>query len=97
MNAKYLVTATIVGGVVLFLWGFITHSLLPQPMNYFKDEMAVVQVLRANAAVNGIYLGPRGVFASVAMLPDLGDKTRNIVPNLLRQLCSAREMAQRAE
>ena len=53
MNAKYLVTATIVGGVVLFLWGFITHSLLPQPMNYFKDEMAVVQVLRANAAVTG--------------------------------------------
>jgi hypothetical protein len=88
MNSKYLVTATIVGGVVLFLWGFITHSLLPQPMSYFKDEMAVVQVLRANAAVNGIYFGPRGVFASVAMLPDLGDKTRNIVPNLLRQLCS---------
>jgi hypothetical protein len=32
MNLKYLVTASIVGGVVLFLWGFITHSLLPQPM-----------------------------------------------------------------
>ena len=29
MNSKYLVAATIVGGVVLFLWGFITHSLLP--------------------------------------------------------------------
>ena len=27
MNSKYLVTATIVGGVVLFLWGFIALIL----------------------------------------------------------------------
>ena len=27
MNSKYLVTATIVGGVVLFLWGFIALVL----------------------------------------------------------------------
>jgi hypothetical protein len=28
MNSKYLVTATLAGGVVFFLWGFITHALL---------------------------------------------------------------------
>lgn len=88
MNAKYLLAGAIVGGIVLFLWGFVTHSALPQPMDYFKDDQAVVQLLRANAPVNGIYFSPRGIFASVAVLPDLGDKTKNIVPNLLRQLCS---------
>jgi hypothetical protein len=28
MTSKYLVTATLAGGVVLFLWGFINHSRL---------------------------------------------------------------------
>ena len=86
MNAKHLVVGAIVGGIILFLWGAVTHAVLPQPMHYFKDEQAVVQALRANAPVNGIYFGPHGIFASVAFLPDLGDKTRHIGPNLLRQL-----------
>ncbi len=48
----------------------------------------MVQVVRANAPTNGIYFGPRGIFASVALLPDLTDKTKNITPNLVRQLIS---------
>lgn len=43
MNARYLVTAAIVGGIVLFFWGFVTHAVLPAPMDYFKDEQAVVK------------------------------------------------------
>ena len=37
MNAKFLVTGAIVGGIVPFLWGGLTHSLLPQPIREFKD------------------------------------------------------------
>jgi hypothetical protein len=88
MNVKYLLAGTIAGGIVLFLWGALTHSVLPQPMSYFKDDQVTIQSLRANASANGIYFSPRGVFASVALLPDLSDKTKNIVPNLLGQLCS---------
>ncbi len=88
MNAKFLVGGTIIGGIVVFLWGALTHAMLPQPLNYFKDEAAVIQVVRANAPENGIYSGSRGIFASVALLPDLSDKSRNITPDLVRQFLS---------
>lgn len=88
MNAKYLVAGAIVGGIVLFFWGFVTHAVLPQPLRYFQNEQGVVQVVRANAPTNGMYFGRRGIFASVALLPDLADKTKNITPNLVRQFIS---------
>jgi hypothetical protein len=86
MSAKFLAIGTIAGGIFIFLWGAITHAVLPQPMAYFKDEAAVMQAVRANTAGNGIYFGPKGVFASVALAPDSGDKTQNIAPNLITQL-----------
>ncbi len=88
MSAKNLILGALVGGIVLFCWGAITHAVLPQPIHYFVDEMAVVETMRANAPTNGIYFGPHGVFVSVALLPDLGDKTKNILPNVLRQFLS---------
>ena len=86
MSVKFPVVGAIVGGIVLFMWGAVTHMLLPQPLHSFKDEGAVTQVIRANAPENGVYFSTRGVFASVALLPDLSDKAQNITPNLLRQL-----------
>ena len=86
MNAKFLVVGAIVGGVVLFLWGAVTHAVLPQQLHEFKDEQAIAQVIRTNIATNGVYLSRQGVFASVAFRPDFGDKTHNILPNLLTQL-----------
>ena len=85
MNAKFLVTGAIVGGIVLFLWGAVTHELLPQPLREFKDEKAVVDVIRANGSGNGVYFARRGMLASVAFLPDLGDKSHNITSNLIIQ------------
>ena len=88
MNAKYLVVGAIAGGIVLFLWGAVTHSVLPQPLHWFQNEPALLQAVRASAPVNGVYLDTHGVFAAVAIEPDLRDKAVNIAPNLLRQLAS---------
>ncbi len=88
MNAKYVAVGAIVGGIVLFLWGAVTHALLPQPLHFFTDEAAVIQTIRINAPENGIYLGPHGIFASVALRADLADKSQHIAPNLLLQFLS---------
>ncbi|MBI3611192.1 MAG: hypothetical protein HY204_10910 [Nitrospirae bacterium] len=53
--------AVVLGGVVLFLWGFISWAVLPwhdMVANKFSDEAAVAQVLKANAPVQGIYYLP---------------------------------------
>jgi hypothetical protein len=88
MSGKYLIVATIVGGIVIFLWGAVTHALLPAPMRFFTHEDAVVQAVRANTVGNGVYFAKSGILASVAFLPDFGDKTLNITPNLVRQFLS---------
>ncbi len=86
MNAKFLLVGAVVGGIVLFLWGAVTHVVLPQPIHEFKNAQAVVQAVRANTDANGLYFAPQGVFSSVAFRPDLGDKTKNLAPNLVTQL-----------
>lgn len=88
MSAKFLVVGTVAGGVVLFGWGAVTHTLLPEPFGEFKDEAAVVQAVRSSAAANGMYFARQGVFTSVAFRPDLGDKTKNIGGNLALQLAT---------
>jgi hypothetical protein len=81
----------LVGGLILFFWGFITHSALatviPQ-VSEFKNEQAVIDAVRANVPGNGVYLSGRGVFAAVSFTPDLADKTKDITPMLIREFLS---------
>lgn len=90
MNAKFLVTAAVVGGVALWLWGAVTHTLLPQvlpqPLREFKNERAMAEAVRANTAGNGVYFARQGVMAAVSFRPDFGDKTKDLTPNLITQL-----------
>ena len=88
MSTKFIVIGTIVGGVVLFLWGAVTHAVLPQPLQSFKNEPALVAAIRANTTGNGIYFATRGVFTAVAFRPDFEDKTQNIARNLTIQFCT---------
>jgi hypothetical protein len=85
MNTKFLAVGTLVGGLVLFFWGFLTHMLGPEYVKTFQDDAAVVQVVRANAPQNGVYLAGQGVFVAVSLLPDLADKSKDLTPMLVRQ------------
>lgn len=86
MNAKFLVTAAILGGITLFLWGAVSHAVLPQPLREFKDPKAAVEFVKAQAPENGVYLAGEGIFLAVSARPDYSDKTTNLAPNLLTQL-----------
>jgi hypothetical protein len=55
----------------------------------FQDARAVVEAIRANSPVNGVYLAPQGVFAAVSLEPDLADKSQDLTPQLLTEWASA--------
>ncbi|HEV8385716.1 MAG TPA: hypothetical protein VGQ11_12665 [Candidatus Acidoferrales bacterium] len=86
MNVKFLAIGTLVGGIVLFLWGGLTHGLVHVQVREFRDAQAVVRVLHENAPENAVYFAPQGAFVSVAFLPDMSDKTKDLTPMLIRQL-----------
>ena len=49
---RALIKGGIFGGIILFVWGFISWVVLPWhtiTLNKFKDEAAVEQALTANA------------------------------------------------
>ena len=87
MQARYLFSAALLGGVVSFGWGFFSHAVLPgaKPAS-FADSTAVVQTVKANAPANGIYFDGRGLFAVVAFRPDLSQKFTNPVLPMAKQL-----------
>ena len=61
MSAKNLVLATVLGGIVFFLWGAVSHMLLPFSNNallMFKDQDAVTRAILANAPISGVYFLP---------------------------------------
>jgi len=56
-----LVVGTILGGVVLFFWGFLFHSVIPfakSTLNPFSNEAAVLQAALAGAPSSGTYIIP---------------------------------------
>jgi hypothetical protein len=89
MRAGYLVTAAVIGGIVSFGWGAVSHlaGVFPgtEP-KAFADSNAVVQAVKANAPENGIYFEGRGLFAVVAFRPDMGPKFASMVPSMAIQL-----------
>lgn len=53
--------AVLLGSVILFVWGFVSWTILPwhnSVSNKFGDESAVAQVLKSNAKTPGIYYLP---------------------------------------
>lgn len=89
MKLRYLLTAAVLGGLVSFGWGAVSHipKLLPSlEPKAFTDSTLVAQAVKANAPQNGIYFDGRGLFAVVAFRPDMGQKFTSMVGPLLRQL-----------
>ena len=61
MSAKKLLLSTLLGGVIVFAWGFISWDLLKlHPLLSFTSEDAVAAALRANAPKSGVYFMPNG-------------------------------------
>lgn len=85
MSAKYLLVGTLILGVVIFLWGAVTHSLLPAPLKTFTNGAPVVAAVHANTPSNGVYLDEHGVFAAVSFTSGMEDKTQNLAPYLVTQ------------
>jgi hypothetical protein len=59
--AKPLIKGALLGGILLFIWGSLSWTLLPwhtMTMHRFSDEAAAVNALRANAPSSGIYVYP---------------------------------------
>ena len=56
-----VIIAAVVGGVLLFLWGFVAHMLLPfseKAMKPIPNEAAVIEAVRGNVTENGVYFIP---------------------------------------
>ncbi len=76
-----VIVLSVAGGIVLFVWGFMSWAVLPwhhMAANKFTDEAAVAQVLKENAPQRGVYFlpfseqdhGPDKVGAFANVLPD---------------------------
>ena len=76
MHNKLMVYGCLLGGVVIFVWGAVSHMVIfHEPLKPFPNSPAVMEFVQANAPVNGEYFDPRGVLMSVSLLPDKGDKS----------------------
>jgi len=56
-----ILIASVVGGVLLFLWGFVAHMLLPfseKALRPVPNEAAVIESLRGNISGDGVYWVP---------------------------------------
>ena len=81
MKGKYIVSAALLGGLTLFIWGFIWHAALPlyegKVMFEVADSQAVNSIIQQNATHgNGVYYTKEGVLAVVSFTPDMADKTQ---------------------
>ena len=59
--AKPLIKGALLGGILLFIWGSLSWTVLPwhkATMNRFSDEAAATAALQANAPRSGIYVYP---------------------------------------
>jgi hypothetical protein len=68
---RFLIAATLVGGLCLSVLNWLTAAILPPRYRTFRAPQAVVETILANVAEDDIYTAPQGVFAAVALRPEL--------------------------
>jgi hypothetical protein len=67
---KRILKCALIGGLTVFIWGFISWAILPwheKTFNQFKDEKKVYEALKDNAPVSGIYILPNMYASSKGM------------------------------
>jgi hypothetical protein len=78
---KKAIIAGIVGGIIMFLWGFISHvalGLYDHSMKQIPNEEAVMSVMRANIKEPGFYFFP-GMDLSGKLPKEQAEKERAAV------------------
>ena len=99
---KRTVLLSVVAGIVLFVWGFISWAVLPwhnMIANKFTNEAAISQALKDNSPQRGVYYlpyseedhGPNQVGAFVNVLPQGTEMNmgRQMAVGLVTQILSA--------
>lgn len=89
MTAKRFMLGTLAGALTLFAWETISNTVIPwhqATYRAFTDSTAVLEVVRANAPGNGMYVDGRGVVAAVAIAPDMASRESLMGIMLARQL-----------
>jgi hypothetical protein len=84
MGLKYWVGSTLAAGVVIFLWGALSHTALPvpDPVSEFKNPDAMLEAAKAHTKGNGVYLDGRGLFLVLSLQPGSRDKSKDMGPEL---------------
>ena len=91
MRLRYLVIAALVGGLVTFTWGAVSHltgvipTVNPMPFPDSAGADSVVQTVRTHVPSNGVYADDRGLFAVVAFERDLAPRFDSIAMPLVIQ------------
>lgn len=93
---------SVVAGVVLFVWGFISWAVLPwhnMVANKFTNEASVAQALKENAPQQGVYIlpfsekdhGPNQVGAFANVLPQGTDMNmgKQMAAGIITQIIGA--------
>src|SRR5688572_4645666 len=77
MNVKFVLIATVVGGIALFGWGFVSHMFIPWPSAFvgFADMPGIKldgttgkpieEAVRSAKLEDGMYLTESGTFMAV--------------------------------
>lgn len=86
MHTRFLVSGTVVGGILLTILGYLTAAVLPPRYKQFEDAHAVVETVRANTTANDVYTAPQGLFVVVALRPDLSNRLQSPARHLAVQV-----------
>ena len=87
MKAKFYLLAALLGGLTIFVWGFIIHmglhSVWEMTMSPLPNEQAIVDVLKSAHASNGMYYGLQGIFMTLFLEPGQTNMTSHMGPLLV--------------
>jgi hypothetical protein len=86
MTPKLAVTGSLLAGLVLWIWGGVVHTALPEPMTKLADQAAVTAFVKQNMPQNGAYYDGRGMIVSLYGMPAWVDQTDQMGSYLGKEL-----------
>lgn len=91
MYARSVFWGGVVGAIVLFLWGAVSHMAMPWANQWvlpFPNAPAAVETLKTLTPQNGVYYEPHGYFLATSPVPSGADKSANMGPMLASEFAT---------